>query len=84
MTFENSATLTTVWITKYSGCVLLDKRNGKTIVKDIYRLGGPDRHKLSDEMKIYGFELRDAGTVETRKSNIDIRDYFNCGEEIEK
>lgn len=84
MTFESQTTLTTVYITKFSGCHLLDKRTGKMIIKDIHRLGGSDKNKLYKEMESYGFEMKDIEKTETRKANIDIRDYFNCGEEIER
>lgn len=82
MTFENFATLTTVYITKFTGCRLLDRRTGKMISKDLYRLGAADKHKLAEELRMYGFDLKDIEKFETKKANIDIRDYFNCGEEI--
>lgn len=84
MTFEHFATRSTIYITKFTGCCLLDKRTGKMIERDIYRMGGPDRHKLSDELSVYGFELKDVVKTETRRSTIDLRDCFNSGEEIEK
>lgn len=83
MTFEESTTLTTVFITQFIGCKLMDKRTGKFITKDIYRLGGQDKHRLVKEMQELGFDLKEITDVVTRKSNIDIRDYFNAGTEVE-